>query len=151
MIAPLSSRRILLVEDEIDIRELSARTLARAGYQVDAVAEAQSGWDALQARRYDLLITDNRMAGLSGSDLILKLRSAHIALPVILASGGIVPEQVAPGSAFQPVTALPKPFSTDQLLDMVAQVLRSVRRTPSASPAPFRASGESCLHWGVNE
>jgi len=151
MIAPLSSRRILLVEDESAIRELSTRTLARAGYQVDAVADAQSGWDALQARRYDLLITDNRMAGLSGSDLILKLRSAHISLPAILASGGIVPEHVAPGSAFHPVTALRKPFSTDQLLDMVAEVLRSVRRTPPASPTPFRASRESCLHWGLNE
>ena len=121
------------------------------GYQVDAVGQGQAGWEALQARSYDLLITDNRMPELSGAELILRLRSTPMALPVILASGGIVPEHVAAGSLRQPVNALPKPFTSDQLLATVAEVFRAASRLPDGPGVSLHVSGESYLHWGINE
>ena len=151
MIASHSAHRILLVEDESVIREYSTRVLAGDGYDVDAVEEGQSGWEALQARTYDLLITDNRMAGLSGTELILKLRAAQMTLPVILASGGINPEYVAEGSSFQPVTALAKPFTSEQLLAAVAEILQPARRTTAGPSSYARRSGDAYPHWGLNE
>jgi two-component system, OmpR family, response regulator len=151
MVASQSSRRILLVEDERIIRQCSTRALVGAGYRVDAVEEGQAGWEALQARSYDLLITDNRMAGLSGSELILRLRSAQMTLPVILASGGIVPDHVAAGSQMQPVSALPKPFTSGELLAMVAEVLRLAGHVPDGPGVSLRVTEESYLHWGLNE
>ena len=151
MIASHSSHRILLVEDESVIREYSTQVLTRAGYDVDAVEEGQSGWEALQARTYDLLITDNRMAGISGAELIVKLRTAQMTLPVILASGGIDPEYVAEGSSFQPVTALPKPFTSTQLLAMVAEILQPARRTTDGPGSYTRRSEGAYPHWGLNE
>jgi DNA-binding response OmpR family regulator len=146
-----SSRRILLVEDESIIRQCSTLALVGAGYHVDAVEEGQAGWDALQERRYDLLITDNQMPELSGSDLILRLRSAQMTLPIILASGGIIPEHVAAGSPMQPVSALPKPFSSDQLLALVADVLGPASYVPDGPGVTLRVTQESYLHWGLNE
>ncbi|MCX6925703.1 MAG: response regulator [Verrucomicrobia bacterium] len=151
MLASLSARRILLVEDESVIRDLSTEALAGAGSDVDAVGEAQSGWAALQVRPCDLLITDIQIPGLSGADLVLRLRSERMTLPVILASGSIDPEQVAVDSSFQPVSALPKPFTSDQLLAIVAEVLCLTSRAPNVPGIYSRASGESCLHWGLNE
>ena len=151
MLASHSPPRILLVEDECIIRLCSTRALVGAGYHVDAVEEGQAGWEALQARRYDLLITDNRMPELSGSELILRLRSTPMTLPVILASGGIVPEHVTAGSPRQPVSALPKPFTSDQLLATVAVVLRAASHLPDGPGVSLHVSGESCLHWGINE
>ena len=61
-------------------------------YQVDTAADGEEGWKALHAvshapDSYDLLITDHDMPGLSGLDLVKRLRAVHIALPVILATG----------------------------------------------------------------
>ena len=151
MTTAITSRRILVVEDQKLIRELSIRALTNAGYLVDAAENGQSGWEALQARRYDLVITDNRMPELSGHDLILKLRSARMRLPVILASGHILPEHLAMGSALQPVTALPNPFTPDQLLAVVVKVLRLARHDLNDIWSCLNAAGESCLHWGLNE
>lgn len=140
------------MEDEIILRQCNTLVLSGAGYRVHAVGEAQSGWKALQARSFDLLITDNRMPGeWSGADLILKVRTARMKLPVILASGNIVPDLVAASSPLQPVTPLPKPFTADQLLVLVAKVLRAANRPRAGRGDSARAAGESCLHWGLNE
>ena len=151
MVASISSRRILLVEDESITRHCSSLVLTGAGYHVDAVEEGEAGWEALQARRYDLLITDNQMPGLSGTDLVLRLRSARMTLPVIFASGNIVPEDVAASSRLHPVSALPKPFSSDQLLALVADVLRPAIYVPDGPGVTLRVTHESYLHWGLNE
>ena len=151
MAVPQSSRRILLVEDESAIRYYSRQVLTSAGYQVDTVTEGQAGWEALQARSYDLLITDNHMPGLSGADLVLRLRTARISLPVIFASGNIVPEQVAANSRLQPVSALPKPFTSAELLAKAAEVLQPVGQVPDGPGVTLRVTQESYLHWGLNE
>ena len=89
---PAATPRILLVDDEEAIRKICAETLVRHGYHVDTAADGETGWEMLNAANfdsdaYDLLITDNNMPRLSGSDLVKRLRSAHIDLPVIMASG----------------------------------------------------------------
>jgi YesN/AraC family two-component response regulator len=60
---------------------------------VDTAEDGEFGWEALQAKNYDLLITDNNMPKVSGLELVKKLRSARMALPVILASGAM-PEEL---------------------------------------------------------
>src|SRR6185436_5976774 len=78
-------QRILVVDDDVGLRQLGTEVLIRHGYQVDAAADHTAGWKALQARAYDLLITDRDMPRLSGLQLVKKLRAARMALPVILA------------------------------------------------------------------
>jgi DNA-binding response OmpR family regulator len=116
------SHRILLVDDDIDIRLLSADLLFHSGYQVDTAGDGESGWEALQARNYDLLITDNKMPKVSGLELVKKLRSARMALPVILASGAM-PEELNRLPWLQLTATLWKPFTPDELLGTVKKVL----------------------------
>jgi DNA-binding response OmpR family regulator len=117
-------QRILLVEDDADLRELSSRVLIRSSYQVDTAEDGEAGWKALQAVSYDLLITDNNMPKMSGLTLIKNVRSARMALPVIIASG------TTPRGMEQLLSAtiLPKPFSPDQLVQAVKEVLSTVNR-----------------------
>lgn len=115
------SHRILVVDDDGDIRRLNSEALAGSGYHVDAAEDGAVGWEALNANSYDLLITDHDMPKLSGIDLIKKLRSARMGVPVILSSGVISGEKLEPPL----VAALPKPFTLDQLLGTVRQVLRA--------------------------
>jgi CheY-like chemotaxis protein len=122
---PHRLRRILVVEDEGDLRQFYLSVLARDGYHVNAAADGEAGWQALQAAGfasggYDLLITDNKMPGLSGVELIEKVHSAHMELPIILASGAMP----ADTECLQLAAVLPKPFFMGDLLNIVHDVLK---------------------------
>jgi DNA-binding response OmpR family regulator len=118
------SNRILLVDDDIDLLLVNGELLFRSGYQVDTAEDGETGWEALQAKTYDLLITDNNMPKVSGVELVNKLRSASMAVPVILASGAI-PEELNRHPWLQLAATLPKPYTADELLGTVTRVLRA--------------------------
>jgi len=123
--------RILVVDDEPDIRHLNAEVLKNSGYHVDIAEDGKAGWEALHATRhapesYALLITDHDMPGLSGLALVKKLRAARMALPVIMATGRLPTEDLLNRYPWlQPVATLVKPYSVDQLLGTVEAVLRT--------------------------
>lgn len=124
------SNRILVVDDDMLIRQLNAKVLSLFGYQTETAADGAAAWEALQANSYDLLITDNNMPKVSGVELVKKVRSARMALPVILASGALPTQELDRNPWLQPVATLVKPFSSGQLLETVKEVL--ARPTVSA-------------------
>lgn len=115
----MSRGRILVVDDDDDIRRFNSEALTRSGYLVEAAVDGAEGWEALNAGRYDLLITDNNMPKLTGVELIKKLNAARMPVPVILASGVSHPEE----SELRLAARLPKPFTLDELLGTVKKVL----------------------------
>jgi len=117
--------RILVVEDNRDLRQLNAGMLIHSGYAVEVAEDGAAAWEALQANRYDLLITDNNMPKLTGIELLKKLRSARMGLPVIMATGTVPTQELAQNPWLEPVAMLAKPYATDRLLDTVKDVLRA--------------------------
>jgi len=107
------------------LREAIAKVLIRTGYHVDVAEDGAAAWEALQANHYDLLITDNKMPKLTGIELLKKLRSAHLGLPVIMATGHLPTQELAQNLWLEPVATLAKPYVTDQLLDTVKEVLQT--------------------------
>lgn len=136
--------RILVVDDDGDLRRLSAEVLISSGYQVDAAEDGEAGWEALQAKNYDLLITDNNMPNLSGLELVMKLRSARMALPVILTSGALPIWD----ESLQLAAMLPKPFSIDELLGTVKEVLRAAESARSRTENYFPVMAGSVSQTG---
>jgi len=134
-------RRILVVDDEPDIRRLNAEVLESSGYHVDTAEDGKAGWDALHATRhapesYALLITDHDMPGLSGLALVKKLRAARMALPVIMATGTLPTEDLFTRYPWlQPAATLVKPYSIEQLLGAVEKVLLAAS-SPGGEIAP---------------
>ncbi|MEP6467683.1 MAG: response regulator [Parafilimonas sp.] len=112
-------RRILVVEDDENIRRFNAEALTGYGYHVEIAVDGAEGWTALNANRFDLLITDNNMPNLSGLELIKKLNDARMPVRVILASGTSLAEE----SDLRLAATLPKPFSRRELLGTVKKVL----------------------------
>ena len=143
--------RILLVEDEGAILEFSTAVLVRGGYQVTAVEGCEAAWEAIQSASYDLLVMDNQMPGMSGLELVSKLRSAQIGLPIIVASGGIEAEEFTENQSLQPAIALPKPFTAKQLLETVAEALRRAGRDAAHTEVSLPVPDNSYNHWGLNE
>jgi DNA-binding response OmpR family regulator len=120
-----SPRRILVVDDDISIRELSTEVLIHFGYGVDAAADGAAAWQALNSDRYDLLITDHNMPELTGVELLKKLRAAHMDLPVIVATGVLPKDELTQYPELQPVVTLLKPFTIAELLGTVKEILRA--------------------------
>jgi DNA-binding response OmpR family regulator len=122
-------RRILVVEDEPDIRRINAVALHHAGYHVDTAEDGIAGWKALHAVRhapesYNLLITDHQMPGMTGLNLVKNMRAARMALPVIMASGTPATEDLFIRYPWMhPAVMLVKPYSIEQLLETVEKML----------------------------
>lgn len=72
---PASSIRILVLDDEPDLRTLYALTLLREGYQVEVAADLAQAWALLQAGAFELVITDMRLPDGAGIDLLHGLRA----------------------------------------------------------------------------
>jgi signal transduction histidine kinase/ActR/RegA family two-component response regulator len=114
-------RRILLVEDDVNVRELVADALRRSGCEV---LQANASEEALRIEEQEtgpihLLITDILLPGVPGNELAGRLRTRRPQMQVLFVSG-FVPEPMAlePGIAF-----LQKPFTVDALIGKVRQVI----------------------------
>ena len=116
-------QRILVVEEEGDIRQLNAEVLVDAGYQVDVAEDGASAWAALQLNRYDLLITDQFLPKVSGVELLKKIHIARMTLPVIMATGILPTWEFALHPCLQAVTMLRMPYTIDRLLGLVKSIL----------------------------
>jgi len=133
--------RILVVEDDRELRQINAMVLTHAGYAVDMAEDGAAAWEALQAKRYELVITDNSMPKLTGIELLQKLRSARMELPVIMATRAL-PRQLVQNPEFEPVATLEKPYAPEQLLNAVKVVLHEVSTKSSqlrSAPPPDAA------------
>jgi len=116
-------RRILVVDDDSDTRQLSVDVLVGRGYEVEAVIDGAAGWEAIQDKNYDLAITDNQMPRMTGLEMIEKLRSARLTLPVIMATRHLPMNEFARKPWLKPNATLQRPFSNDDLLETVQKVL----------------------------
>jgi len=108
---------ILIVDDDPEVREIFAETLEVYGYTVTAAASGQEALDLLAASPgIRMLISDVRMPGMSGIDLVERAVTVHPELKVILISGYFLPQQV--DRRF-----LKKPFHMRDLAAAVAEEL----------------------------
>jgi len=120
----LPTQRILVVDDDPTIRHLIATVLTRCGHHVDAAADGSAAWNILQQSAYDLLVTDSEMPRVSGGELVKKLRSARMELPVILVSGRMPTRELESLPWLSLAATLEKPFTGDELMASVDQALR---------------------------
>ena len=131
-----SRQRILVVEDERDLRQITAEGLTDAGYQVDVAEDGATAWTALQLSQYDLLITNQFLPKLSGVELLQKVHAAHMALPVIMVTGFLPTWEFALHPCLQAVKMLLKPYSFGKLLGMVKIVLSKTASVGDDIPLP---------------
>src|SRR5690242_11590435 len=133
----ISSLRVWLVDDDASIRWVLERALRNGGMAPRAFEAAEPALDALRRESPDVLITDIRMPGQSGLDLLKKIRDARPALPVIVMTahsdlGSAV--SAYEGGAFE---YLPKPFDIDQAVALVRRAAHATLaggNDPSATP-----------------
>jgi two-component system, NtrC family, response regulator AtoC len=127
--------RVLIVDDEANLRKVLRTLLDRDGHETQAVADGAAALQAIEAGGVDILITDLKMPGMSGLDLLRAALKVDANLPVIVITAhGSVDTAVSAlkSGAFDYIT---KPFDKDELRLAVRKAF-SVRRSPSASSTP---------------
>jgi len=76
--------RILLVEDEKKVADIIARGLKAERYAVDVSYDGQSGWEMADAYNYDLVILDLMLPGLSGTEILQRIRRKNQEVPILI-------------------------------------------------------------------
>jgi PAS domain S-box-containing protein len=122
--AAASEATILVVEDEVPVRNLVLAALRGQGYRLLAAGAADEAIElaARQAHRIDLLLTDASMPGMGGVELATHLVRSQPAMRVVVMSGYTRDEVAVPGAA-APVAFMQKPFTPTQLRVKVRDVL----------------------------
>ena len=75
---------ILVVDDELSMREFLKILLEKEGYEVATASEASSAIDLIDSKDFDLVISDIKMPGMGGLSLLEKIKEINSALPVIM-------------------------------------------------------------------
>ena len=120
--------RILIAEDEKDIRDLITFLLQFAGHQVIATVNGEEAFERAKAEVPDLIMMDVRMPKMTGYEACKKIKETasikHI--PVVFLSAKGQESEVATGLEVGATEYLLKPFSPDQLAEKVSTILKSI-------------------------
>ena len=138
---------VLVVDDEVDIRDLVAGILEDEGYRVRTAADSDSALAAIRARKPALVVLDIWMqgGGLDGLELLEVLKALDADLPVVMISGHGTIETAVSSIKLGAYDFLEKPFKSDRLLLMIERALESTRlkrenrrlRTQAGLPSGF--------------
>jgi len=158
MSTPPSIGQILVVDDEASIRYTFAKTLERAGYTVQTASSAEEALALLEETEFDVVLSDIRMTGNSGIELLAQVREKYPDTSVILITAYKSFESAVDSLRLGALDYIVKPSSNREILDSVGrgvertQTMRSRRRLlkaiqdhfnelqahPDVTPTPIR-------------
>ena len=127
--------RILIVEDELEMRQLLARLLEADGYEVETASDSAGALAAVAARDPDLVLLDVALGGEDGRDLLVELRLMGDVPAVFLTGRGLEMDRIA-GLRMGADDYIVKPFSPGELSARIETVLRRSRATTAELPPP---------------
>ena len=129
--------RILVIDDEQDIRVVLQQVLEREGHEVEVAAGGNEGLELLKSNGADVVITDIIMPGIDGVATLGKIKENWPEIPVIVISGGgnVAPASYEPGAIATNAylasaeragadCTLTKPFERKELLDALSNLLQ---------------------------
>ena len=118
---------ILLIEDDASTASSLRKVLCAEGYEVTIATRGDSGLAQAQQQSYDVVVTDLRMPGLGGLELVAQLHAAKPKQPIILMTAHGTTETAIEATKVGACDYLLKPFEADELMDMVAAAVASSR------------------------
>jgi two-component system, NtrC family, nitrogen regulation response regulator GlnG len=127
---------VWIVDDDRSIRWVIEKALSREGIAFSSFSTAQEALEALSGGAPEVLVSDIRMPGLSGLELLQAVKTRHPAVPVIVMTAySDLDSAVAAfqGGAYE---YLPKPFDVDQAVELIRRALDESRREAQATEPP---------------
>lgn len=119
--------KILLIEDDANIAAGLQKVMRTEGYEVIALDRGDEGLHRALQEDFDVVITDLKLPGLDGLELIKKLHQAKPKLPILLITAHGSTETAIEATKWGAFDYVPKPFEVEELLDLTAKALQSSR------------------------
>ncbi len=120
----MSGERLLLVDDEDNLRTMLEAALAHTGFVVDAVSNGRAALEVAKTNAHDLILLDVMMPDLDGFEVCRRLRNEYVKTPVIFLTARDATEDKVRGLTTGGDDYLVKPFSLEELVARVQAVLR---------------------------
>ncbi len=117
--------RVLVIEDNRAMREMLQCVIAEKGYEVEAVADAESAWPLLQRGHLDLVLSDLQLPGMDGLTLFKRSRETGVPFIILTAHGSI--EKAVEAIKEGAFDFIAKPVDPDYLLLMIGKALDATR------------------------
>ena len=127
----MARKSILVVDDEKNQREILETILSGEGYDVTTASSGEAAMKFVESRRFDLVLTDLKMAGMSGLDLLKELTNFDKSIIVILLTAHGSVDSAVDALRLGAFDYLQKPYDSEKLLDL----MRRVPIDPPAEPA----------------
>jgi DNA-binding NtrC family response regulator len=118
--------RILIIDDDRHMRTACSRVLAQAGYIVSCVESGAAGLKEISdsAEKFDLVLLDQMMPGMSGMDVMEQIKTNDPGLPVLIITGSATKESAAELIRTGASDCLPKPFTPEELRTAVQKTIK---------------------------
>ncbi|HZW36420.1 MAG: sigma-54-dependent transcriptional regulator [Deltaproteobacteria bacterium] len=133
--------RILFIDDDRAGREVALFNLRKAGYEVTAASDGQEGLAAFSPEKFDLVVTDVKMPGISGIEVLRRVRSQAPDVPVLVITAFGNVETAVEAMKEGAYDFIGKPFHRDQLLLSVGKAFERRRLAEEVHDLRIRASG----------
>ena len=135
---------VLVVDDAPQICKALSDVLSASGYDVRTAPSGERALQIMESSEFDLIITDLKMSGMSGMDLIARVKERAPHLSIVILSGYGDMDDVIKAMRVGITDYLKKPFSIDEVLDVVKrEVKKSQARAAAVTPAAPSASAEA--------
>jgi DNA-binding NtrC family response regulator len=143
---------VLVVDDEKNMRASLKTVLADEGYSVRAVESAEEALELLGREDFFMVITDARLGGMTGYELLAKARLQWPDLPILMLTAYATPKLAVEAIKSGAIDYLPKPFAPEELLHAVSGCVERYRLLQENARLRARASedvsiGSYC--WGM--
>ena len=139
------NNRILLVDDEETIRYVLRETLISEGYNVDIAEDAFQALERFKLASYDLIITDIKMKGMNGIQLIREIKRSDLDLKIIIITAYGSLETVKEAAKLGVVEMISKPFKIQEIKDVIVRMLKekSISKDTERGSACLLRQGEN--------
>ncbi len=117
------AKKIIVVDDEKIVGDMAKRILQAEGYEVDTFTDSQQALAAIQARRYDLVITDLKMENVSGMDILKEVNRLYPDTRVIMLTAYATLDATIEAIRERIYDFFPKPVKIDELKHSVKKAL----------------------------
>ncbi len=122
----MARKSILVVDDEKNQREILETILSGEGYDVTTASSGEAAMKFVEARRFDLVLTDLKMTGMSGLDLLKELTNFDKSIIVILLTAHGSVDSAVDALRLGAFDYLQKPYDSEKLLDTVSRALNKL-------------------------
>lgn len=145
----ISSKKILIVDDDDNMREAMLETVRRMGVEVDVATDGQEGFEKASKKPYDLIVSDMRMPNVDGMTMMNMLQSSGIKTPLCFVTAFGTVDNAVNALKLGAYDYILKPFAPETLEELVRRVLEIEETAPAVkrkkNTAIFRSAFMSQL------